>query len=332
MGKIRKEESISAAEATLQGRVDHLIEMDLAKKTRDSYDTAIRQYQGFMISGDRDPKNPRVRDICQWIAEESLFIKTDSVLKYIAGVRYHLDGYGKGHVARDVLVNRVVRGICKKYGFGKKDHREPIALELLVRVLKSVNVKDHDERCYAAACVIGFLHCLRIGEFTVSGKTDRYLRRSDWSQEGDKGCIQLRRCKTDIFGRGHELKYCKMSSILDPIFWMGNYARKHASWSSNKNEALFMLKDGSILSRSGMIKWFRSKAMPWCPDANKLNGISFRRGGAQVLRDEGYSMEEIGVLGRWLTMRAAARYVKLTDPIVQRFANAFDMAAKKCEQ
>src|SRR6185503_10654216 len=65
-----------------------------------------------------------------------------------------------------------IRGVCKKYGFVRTDKREPITVQLLLRVLNSVNLGDHDERCCAAACVIGFLNCLRIGEFTVNGKLD----------------------------------------------------------------------------------------------------------------------------------------------------------------
>lgn len=305
--------------------------MDIAKRTKEGYDTAVAQYKAFMASRNKDHRNPEVRDICLWIAEESLFIKPESLCKYIAGIKYHLDTYNKGHIARDILVGRVVRGLCKKYGLGKRDAREPISMELLLKIMGSVDIGDHDERCYAAACIIGFLNCLRIGEFTVSGKEDRFLRKSDWKQSGDRGTIQLRRCKTDVFGRGHELKYRKMKSLLDPIFWMGNYAAKHASWTKDRDEALFMLRDGSTLTRSGMIRWFRQKAKPWYPDVSKLNGISFRRGGAQVLREEGFTMDELGVLGRWLTMRAAARYVKLTDPIVDRFAQAFDQAARKWE-
>lgn len=304
--------------------------MDLAKKTRQSYATAVKHYTEFMDARGKDHRDPAVIDLCLWIAEESLFIKPESLCKYIAGVKYHLDTYGKGEIARNILVTRVVRGLCKKYGLSKRDVREPISMELMLRVLRTVDLQSHDERCKAAACVIGFLHCLRIGEFTVTGKEDRFLRKSDWKQTDTRGSIQLRRCKTDIFGRGHELKYCKMKSSLDPIFWMGNYAAKHVSWTKSKpDEALFMLSDGSTLTRSGLIRWFREKARPWVSDPKKLNGISFRRGGAQVLREEGVTMEELGVLGRWLTMRAAARYVKLTDPIVDRFAQVFDQAAEK---
>jgi len=120
-----------------------------------------------------------------------------------------------------------------------------------------------------------------------------------------------------------------MASVLDPTFWMGNYAVRHRYWTGKTENPLFMMSDGLALTRSRMIEWFRAKAGAWHPNPEKLNGISFRRGGAQVLREQGISMDELGVLGRWLTMRAAARYVKLTDPILDRFANAFDRAAAK---
>src|SRR5262245_26099585 len=109
-----------------------------------------------MESRNKDHRNPTVRDLCLWIAQEALFIKPESLCKYVAGIRYYLDSYGKGHIARDVLVTRVVRGVCKKYGFGKQDLREPITVEMLVRVLRSVVIGNHNERCFAAACVIGF--------------------------------------------------------------------------------------------------------------------------------------------------------------------------------
>ena len=277
----------------------------------------------------RDHKRPSAQDICIWIADISLFIKADSILKYLAGVRYHLAPYGTADVTRNVLVNRVVRGLFKTYGFSQGDDREPITVFLMIKVLKSVNTDDHNERCYAAALVIGFLNCLRIGEFTISRKGDTYLKRADWHQVGNRGSIRLKRCKTDVFGRGHDLKFRKMNSVLDPIFWLGNYARRHSvsTWTSDPNAALFVLADRTVLDRARLIKWFRSKATPWCKDPSKLNGISFRKGGAQALREQGFSMEELGVLGRWLTTRVAARYVKLTDPIVDRFANAFDTAA-----
>ena len=79
-----------------------------------------------------------------------------------------------------------------------------------------------------------------------------------------------------------------------------------------------------------MVRCVREKARSVnYPRWEKLNGISFRRGGAQALREQGYKIEEFGVLGRWMTTKTAARYITLTDPIVDEFANAFDREAAR---
>ena len=79
--------------------------MDLARRTRETYNIAVQHYKGYMECRDKDPRSPTVKDLCFWIAEESLFIKPDSLCKYVAGVKYYLDTYNKGHLARDVLVS-----------------------------------------------------------------------------------------------------------------------------------------------------------------------------------------------------------------------------------
>jgi hypothetical protein len=121
-----------------------------------------------------------------------------------------------------------------------------------------------------------------------------------------------------------------MKSDLDPVFWMSIYSEKHVSWTGRASDPLFMLKNGRPLDRKTLVTWVRQMAQrTGHPRAEKINGISFRRGGAQALRSFGYKFEEFGVLGRWITARAAARYVTLTDPVVDEFADAFDTLASR---
>ena len=177
-----------------------------------------------------------------------------------------------------------------------------------------------------AACSIAFVNCLRCGEFTVSDKKSHILKKKDWKQSEERGEIFLEKSKTDFFGRGQMIRYRKMKTFLDPIFWMRLYSDLHQVWTSPE-DPLFMLKNGKPLDRKTLVAWIRRKAkMIGYPEADKINGISFRRGGAQALRDQGYQMDQFGVLGRWKTVTSAARYVNLTDPVVDEFAAAFDRA------
>jgi hypothetical protein len=277
-----------------------------------------------------DEQNPSEERLCKWIAFLSLFIEPISICRYLSAVRYFLNEKGQCRAADSVIVLRMIRGVCKRHGLPQHDERENMTIELLFKIMKAIDLGSHDDRCVMAACVIAFLNCLRCGEFTVSNTQDDYLKRKDWQQVGERGQIYLKRCKTDVFGRGHYVKYRKMKSNLDPCFWMQLYSEKHTRWTEDLSEPLFMLNNGEPLSRKVLIEWVRKYAAKvGHPRANKLNGISFRRGGAEALRNYGYKIDEFGVLGRWLTVRAAARYVTLTEPVVDEFANAFDTMATR---
>ena len=86
---------------------------------------------------------------------------------------------------------------------------------------------------------------------------------------------------------------------------------------------------GKPLDQKTLIDWLRKMGKKvGFPSADKLSGISYRRGGAQALRDQGYGLDELGRLGRWKDQRSAARYLTLTDAVVDEFADAFDKADK----
>lgn len=276
-----------------------------------------------------DENKPTVLELCKWIAFLSLFIEPISICRYLSAVRYFLADRGGAQAANDVVVTRMVRGICKRHGLPVLDDRENVTVQLLLNIMKVIDLGAHNDRCCMAACVIAFLNCLRCGEFTVkSFQQEDFLTVGDWKQVGDRGEIYLKKCKTDVFGRGHFLKYRRMQSDLDPCFWMSIYAEGNQVWSGQSKDPLFITSDKKPLTRKFLIAWVRKYAgVVGHPRADKINGISFRRGGAEALRECGYKMEEFGVLGRWLTVRAAARYVKLTDPVVDEFARAFDSLA-----
>jgi hypothetical protein len=307
----------------------------LAQSTWESYNSAIQQYLDYMKWIHADPCNPTLQNVCEWITYEAYFIKPVSLNKYITAVKYYLSTFGgKQYKIMDhIIVKRLVSSIAKRFGLPPKDDRESISIELMINISEKVDLKNHDDRCIFAACVIALFCCLRCGEFTVKSNEQKdYLRKTDWIQKGKRGEICLRRCKTDVFGRGNVLKYKQMNSSLDPVFWMDFYARHNTAWLKNKNNPLFILKNGKPLSRKVLIAWIRSKAkLVGFENWKKLNGISFRRGGAQILREAGYKPEQYGVLGRWLTPKVAIGYTKLTDPIVDEFTKVFEKAARRIQ-
>jgi len=103
-----------------------------------------------------DEFNPSERTVCEWVAHESLFLEPKSVAKYVQAVKYFLDSYNKGEVIRSVLVKRMLRSLCKKYGKPVRDDRENVTIDLLVRITKKIDLNDHLDVCCMAASIIAF--------------------------------------------------------------------------------------------------------------------------------------------------------------------------------
>ena len=287
------------------------------------------QYKEFMEMRGKDERDPSDEDICEFVAYRSLFIQPLSVIKYLHAIKYYLDSFDKerGHTTRSVLVKRLVRSISIRYGLPMRDDRENMTIELLLKMMLRIDLTRHIDLCCMAACVIAFLNCLRCGEFTVSGQGDRFLKRKDWKQDRVRGQIYLPYSKIDIFGRGHYVKFRKMKSDLDPVFWMRRYAENNKVWKGSDEDPLFVMENGKPLSRTVFVDWVRDTARrAGFEKFAKLGGISFRRGGAQVLRNQGYAFDKIGGLARWATDKSAARYITLSDEMVDEFADTFDRA------
>lgn len=278
---------------------------------------------------EKDERNPSEEELCYFVAYRSLFIKPLSMVKYLHAIKYYLDAIDReqGRKVRGVIVARLIRAISIRYGLPMRDDRENMTIQLLINMMACIDMENHMDLCCMSACVIAFLSCLRCGEFTVTCSEDRYLKRTDWKQDRERGQIYLPYSKIDIFGRGHYIKFKKMKSLIDPVFWMRRYSERNKVWKGDADDPLFVMENGKALNRGVFLKWVRSTAQrAGFKNFQKLGGISFRRGGAQVLRNQGYAFDKIGTLARWASERNAARYVTLTDEMVDEFASAFERA------
>src|SRR4051812_44486144 len=108
---------------------------------------------------------------------------------------------------------------------GREDLREPLTADILGSISDRVAILSHNERCFMAAVVVGFVCCARIGEIVVTSDKGRFLRRKHWNE--DKGEIFLKRTKTSLYGRGTTLQYIPMEGKINPVFWMKVYSKNH---------------------------------------------------------------------------------------------------------
>lgn len=89
-----------------------------------------------------------------------------------------------------------------------------------------------------------------------------------------------------------------------------------------------MLENKKLLDRNTLIKWVRNKAEEVkYPESQKLNGISFRRGFVQAIKEQGFQFNEYSNYCRWSSEACANRYVRVTIGTAQVFAKALEDAA-----
>ena len=104
---------------------------------------------------------------------------------------------------KTVLVKRLIRSACMRYGLPVRDDKENITIDLLLGIMKKIKLSDALDLCCMAASVIGFLNCLRCVEFTLHPAK---WTRKDWKQDETRGQIP------PIFENRHNRK-----SSLDKI-------------------------------------------------------------------------------------------------------------------
>ena len=110
------EERIDQSRDAILGRVDLILGQALSASTWSSYKSAVAKYRDYMNWNKLDESNPSVLVMCKWIAFLSLFIEPISICRYLSAVRYFLAERGGAQAANDVVVTRMVRGICKRHG------------------------------------------------------------------------------------------------------------------------------------------------------------------------------------------------------------------------
>ena len=308
---------------------------ELATTTRDCYRVGIEKFRDYMYWVGRSPREATPEDLAAWIAYESLFLSTGGVSKYASAVSKFLKlGKGKegGELVHGGISGSVKTGVFKRYGLPIKDDRVPVTIKLLCDISKNVPRGQLNDVCMMAASIIGFIGCLRCGEFTVPRQnTKNYLRVRDWKCDNGRAQIFLAKSKTDQYGRGHYVKLKSLIGPIDPIIWMQRLFRLRKS--SQLNDPLFVLDDGKILSRTTLIAWLRmnAKAVGFA-SWKKLNGISYRRGAAQYLRDQGYPIEKLSRWGRWRHESSALHYIEPSDAILDEFAAVFQKGISLAEE
>ena len=155
---------------------------------------------------------------------------------------------------------------------------------------------------WAAFC-LGFFGFLRAGEFTCPSPAA--FSPSSMLEVGDVSIdshaspsrmqVTLKCSKTDPFGAGFVLHFCRTGDVLCPMAAMLGYLAQHPSGP----RFLFLFQDGTPLSRPRLCLELRQALNLAGVATTGFSGHSFRIGAATTAARMGLADSLIQTLGRW---------------------------------
>lgn len=292
----------------------------LAETTRAGYRSAIASLASFCAQQKLQLGFPVSPDtLCLWMAAVSCKLTYGSIRVYLHGIGTTHTELGMPSPLDSKLLWRMFAAVKRLQGAQASKQKLPITTELLLSLERWQVCGTVPGLSLRAAMWLGTCGLLRSGEFALSGRSSRCLRRSDlvfldaaqhrltapedWPRAACMR-VHLAASKTDPFRHG-----------VDVLVSNAHARRAMTEYMQTRNigaddAALFVGGDGNApLTVAELLKHTRALlAAAGIADASKYAGHSFRRGGATSLHYAGVPDSLIRVMGRWRSF-TFARYI-----------------------
>ena len=340
----------------LEDGADHLLEMHLAKGSRELRRRAIARWLSFchLLS-----INPIIKNIeeslslrmfvyflgAAWInsrkaAEDNRGLSHGYVAGLLSSIRqWHI---GEGHcnpLDFDKITSKVLIGLKRVTGDTYKPTLpvSKIQLQFILKFLKAK--KTVKASIIAAAIATMFVFLLRVSEVAESttkrGLDAAYLRNGDIRFENDGSedvlerhsvVIGLRNTKSEQTGLvERDLPHTRRNDVYDILFHtktQNDDLARRRNMTPNQLAALPLFNiNGVPLQRADIVDAIKealsSKDAPAGPDVSRFSSHSLRKGGATELLRISVDIATIKWLGRWKSM-AWLLYANVTDDCVKR--------------
>jgi len=245
-------------------------------------------------------------DLCLFVTFLARSLKHNTIRNYLASVRsFHIDNGFPDPTEHKQLLHRMLRGVKRIQGESNSKPKFPVTLALLEMIASMVNWQDHDQVMIFTAWCLASAGLLRISEFTVSkgNPAPVILNRNLSRLNSDGGYLfrnlHLDASKADPFRRGVNIIIGHSSSPANALVALAAYDKLRTAAERLPDSPLFSFRNGKPLSRDLCVSVLKATIAKLNIDTSRFGGLSFRRGGAQSLRDAGVPDHLIQVIGRW---------------------------------
>ena len=299
--------SATAATPVLLAEARALLFCGLAKSSRKNYNVGTRRWLQFCQNfGIPSPLPALEGDLCLFIAFLARSLKASTIRSYLSGVRsFHVDSGVPDPLEGKEMLHRALRGIKRLHGQAQSKPKLPVTLALLESIAPLINWSSHDEVMIFASWCIATAGLLRSGEFTVfSGNPAPALLNKNLSELRSDGGFLFRNLhlvasKADPFRKGVDIVIGHSASVANALNVFASYDALRSADARHPDAPLFAFSDGKPLTKLVCVSSLRLMVASLGMDASRFAGHSFRRGGAQSLRDAGVPDHLIQVIGRW---------------------------------
>lgn len=276
--------------------------MGLADSTRGNYVSAQRAFFTFCESRRVPLPLPASESLlCLYIADISHRLSYASARQHLYAIRaLHIDLGLSNPLLNTPRLDKLMKGLRREHGDSRRV-KYPVTTAVL-RTLKPLLVLSHSfDRMLWAAMRLATCGLLRTGEIAPdSTASRRLLTRADLTVEHLRQPssmrvvrLRLRESKTDQFRRSTSVTVSDQETVSAIASYL-HYCRR-----APPDSPLFMLPDGSPLTRSILLASTRDLLAKARINVAAYAGISFRRGGATSLARSGAPTAVIQAMGRW---------------------------------
>lgn len=289
----------------------------IAPSTKVTYDTALRCYKKYCLMA--LPAYNVGLSLLPPLTEEILMnfsshchnhlrLSYSTIKLYLCGLKFHYNIMG---VPLPLFINftrlqLLLRGI-KRTSSHTRPQRLPITGNILFVLCSKLDTGVFSpflDKMLKAVFVTAFFGFLRCAEFTCGDifDPDYNLCVSDISLNEEPALLKLKQSKTDPFRQGVFIKLFCTGTAICPRCQLINYLsiRNHYVPIKTHKDPLFVLSDGSALSRSTFLKMFKQTFQVANLPLDNYTGHSFRIGAAtSSAATMCIGDHMIKVLGRW---------------------------------
>ena len=323
----------------LTARTQVLVRHGLSENTQDAYLTGRRHWLQFrrdimpgdyLLGGGQEATGV----LGNFISHLSFWLKHSTIKGYLAAVRHFHISHGRANPMDGCELLRLqLRGIRRAQG-DTRLYMKPITPDML-RWAKRVLFRDLDSsqhlRTLWCALLIAYFALLRCSEYCPKGgqafDPERQLAQGDSllverPNSPDFLLLHIGRSKADPFGRGHTVAVGATGGPLCPVDAWRRMKRGQPQGLGDQ-DPLFWTQAGA-LRREAVVRAVKDMAAGRGKPPAEYSSHSLRRGGASALWAQGFSREQIMVLGRWSSL-AYRLYVQ--EPY-HRWATAAKLMAR----